>query len=147
MKADLVVKNGWVVTPQDTVQGGVAISDGKFVAIGTSDTLPDGNQVIDAVAPTRAGAEEPPHLRGVLAPRDPHLDRHAGLSTRTVRHDVHVAVRDHVQGAVVAPERGRAKRQRFDPVGHYNRPDVLQLTVRGDDATPSRRPSARSARS
>jgi nitrilase len=40
-----------------------------------------------------------------------------------------------------------AERQRFDPVGHYNRPDVLQLTVRGDDATPSTRPSARSARS
>jgi nitrilase len=40
-----------------------------------------------------------------------------------------------------------AERQRFDPVGHYNRPDVLQLTVRGDDATPSRRPSARSAHS
>jgi nitrilase len=40
-----------------------------------------------------------------------------------------------------------AERQRFDPVGHYNRSDVLQLTVRGDDATPSRRPSARSARS
>ena len=40
-----------------------------------------------------------------------------------------------------------AERQRFDPVGHYSRPDVLQLTVRGDDATPSRRPSSRSARS
>ncbi len=40
-----------------------------------------------------------------------------------------------------------AERQRFDPVGHYNRPDVLQLTVRGGDATPSRRPSGRSARS
>jgi nitrilase len=40
-----------------------------------------------------------------------------------------------------------AERQRFDPVGHYNRPDVLQLTVRGDDATPSTHPSARSARS
>jgi nitrilase len=40
-----------------------------------------------------------------------------------------------------------AERQRFDPVGHYNRPDVLQLTVRGDDATPSTRPSARSAHS
>jgi nitrilase len=40
-----------------------------------------------------------------------------------------------------------AERQRFDPVGHYNRPDVLQLTVRGDDATLSRRPSAQSAHS
>jgi nitrilase len=39
-----------------------------------------------------------------------------------------------------------AERQRFDPVGHYSRPDVLQLTVRGDDATPSRRPSGRSGR-
>src|SRR6266567_4236327 len=39
-----------------------------------------------------------------------------------------------------------AERQRFDPVGHYSRPDVLELTVRGDDATPSRRPSARSSR-
>lgn len=37
-----------------------------------------------------------------------------------------------------------AERQRFDPVGHYSRPELLELTVRGDDATTSRRPSARS---
>ena len=39
-----------------------------------------------------------------------------------------------------------AERQRFDPVGHYSRPDVLELNVRAPDATPSTRPSARSAR-
>jgi len=48
MKADLVIKNGWVVTPQDTLRGGVAISGEKFVAIGTDDSLPDGKEVIDA---------------------------------------------------------------------------------------------------
>jgi nitrilase len=48
--------------------------------------------------------------------------------------------------AELDPARLLAERQRFDPVGHYSRPDVLQLTVRADDGTPSRRPSGRSAR-
>src|SRR2546427_8462929 len=48
MKADLVVKGGWVVTPQETFKGGVAIADEKFVSIGTDDSLPDGKEVIDA---------------------------------------------------------------------------------------------------
>jgi dihydroorotase len=47
MKADLVVKNGHVVTPQQTFEGGVAISGGTIVAVGASDSLPDGTQVID----------------------------------------------------------------------------------------------------
>ena len=48
MQADLVIKNGWVVTPEETFQGGVAIAGEKFVAIGTNDSLPDGQEVIDA---------------------------------------------------------------------------------------------------
>jgi len=44
------------------------------------------------------------------------------------------------------PARLLAERQRFDPVGHYSRPDVLQLTVRADGATTSTRPSAQSSR-
>jgi dihydroorotase len=48
LKADLVVKNGWVVTPAHTFKGGVAISKEKFIAIGTDESLPDSNDVIDA---------------------------------------------------------------------------------------------------
>jgi nitrilase len=44
-----------------------------------------------------------------------------------------------------------AERQRFDPVGHYSRQDVLRLSVnpsaRAADVTPSTRPSSRSDRS
>src|SRR4029453_9331374 len=47
MKADLVIKNGWVVTPETTAQGGGALSDGKFVAIGRNESRPDGQEVID----------------------------------------------------------------------------------------------------
>lgn len=48
MNADLVIKNGWVVTPTDTFKGGVAVNNGQFVAIGTDDTLPQGKEEIDA---------------------------------------------------------------------------------------------------
>jgi dihydroorotase len=47
MAADLVIKNGWVVTPGETFKGGVAISNEKFVAIGTDDQLPQGKEEID----------------------------------------------------------------------------------------------------
>lgn len=48
MKADLVIRNGWVVTPDETFFGGVAIADGKFCAIGHDSVLPEGKETIDA---------------------------------------------------------------------------------------------------
>jgi nitrilase len=48
--------------------------------------------------------------------------------------------------AELDPGRLLAERQRFDPVGHYHRPDVLRFGVspsaRAGDVTPSTRPSA-----
>src|SRR6266404_7242149 len=48
--------------------------------------------------------------------------------------------------AELDPARLLAERQRFDPVGHYHRPDVLRLGIspaaRAGDVTPSTRPSA-----
>ncbi len=47
MKADLVVKNGLIVTPESTTPGGVAILDGKIVAVGANEALPDAKEVMD----------------------------------------------------------------------------------------------------
>ena len=48
MKADYVIKNGIVVTPQSTIIGGVAIKGKKIVAVGSDEMMPDANRVIDA---------------------------------------------------------------------------------------------------
>ena len=44
---DLVIKNSKVVTHDDIILGGVAIKDGKIVAIGFDDSLPESREVID----------------------------------------------------------------------------------------------------
>lgn len=45
---DTVVKNGRIVTPEGTIAGGVAIDDGKIVALSTDVGLPEADQTIDA---------------------------------------------------------------------------------------------------
>ena len=47
MKADLVVKNGSIVTPEATLQGGVAIAGGKIVAV-EANIAGDATDTIDA---------------------------------------------------------------------------------------------------
>jgi len=48
VKADLVVTNGRVVTPAAVIHGGFAVRDGRFVAVGDDDALPDADVRIDA---------------------------------------------------------------------------------------------------
>src|SRR6266542_951331 len=47
MAADLIIKNGWVVTPEATFKGGGAISGERIGAIGTDDSLPQGKEESD----------------------------------------------------------------------------------------------------
>lgn len=46
--ADLLIANARLVTPSGVVEGGAAVRDGKFVAIGAADMLPDAESRIDA---------------------------------------------------------------------------------------------------
>lgn len=48
MIADLVIKNARVVDFKDDFHGGVAVKDGRIVATGTDDALPEATRVIDA---------------------------------------------------------------------------------------------------
>ena len=45
--ADLVLKNGLIVTPGRVIEGGVAIADGKIVVVGRDASLPPAHRVID----------------------------------------------------------------------------------------------------
>src|SRR5206468_10266071 len=45
--ADLVFKNGLIVTPAGTIEGGVAILDGKIAAVGRDTFLPAADREID----------------------------------------------------------------------------------------------------
>src|SRR5262249_552237 len=48
MQADLVVKKGSILTPEATLQGGVAIAGGQRVGMGAEDAVPKGKRTIDA---------------------------------------------------------------------------------------------------
>ena len=45
--ADIVFKNGWIVTPSGVIEGGVAVVDGKIGAVGNDAFLPDAKRVVD----------------------------------------------------------------------------------------------------
>jgi dihydropyrimidinase len=69
--ADIVFKNGLIVTPAGTLEGGVAIADGKIAAVGQDAFLPAGSREIDL-----AGKYV---LPGVIDP-EVHLGSHRSLA-------------------------------------------------------------------
>jgi dihydroorotase-like cyclic amidohydrolase len=69
--ADLVFKNGLVVTPGGTIEGGVAILDGKIVAVGGDSFLPESKRQIDLAGKYL--------LPGVIDP-EVHLGGHRALA-------------------------------------------------------------------
>lgn len=69
--ADLILNNGLVVTPGGVIEGGVAIANGKIVAVGSDPFLPDAERQIDV-----AGKHV---LPGVIDP-EVHLGSHRPLA-------------------------------------------------------------------
>jgi dihydroorotase-like cyclic amidohydrolase len=47
-RADLIITNARLVTPTGVVEGGAAITDGKFTVVGSADALPDAESRVDA---------------------------------------------------------------------------------------------------
>jgi hypothetical protein len=62
---------------------------------------------------------------------DPAAHRQGGSHLRDRRELLHAWLGHprHIVYAEIDAGRARALRQRFDPVGHYSRPDVLRLVV------------------
>lgn len=71
MKADLVIRNARVVTHAGEFHGGVASLDGRIVAVGGDDALPDATRVIDAEGRALLPGVIDPHCHlGVNYPYD-----------------------------------------------------------------------------
>src|SRR5437899_12994359 len=73
-KPDLLIANARLVTPAGIVEGGAAVRDGKFVAIGTEDTLPDAETRFDALGRLVFPGLVDPHVHlGGAFPSEQHL--------------------------------------------------------------------------
>ena len=71
MKADLVIKSARVVTHAGEFHGGVAVADGRIVAVGADEALPAGAREIDAGGrPLLPGVIDPHCHLGVNYPYD-----------------------------------------------------------------------------
>jgi dihydroorotase (multifunctional complex type) len=71
VKVDLVVRNGRVVTHDGEFHGGVAVKDGRIIALGTDESLPDAERVVDVEGKVIMPGVIDPHCHlGVNYPYD-----------------------------------------------------------------------------
>lgn len=120
MTVDLVIRGGTLVTPDGEVRGAAAIDQGKIVAIGNDDTMPEAREVIDA-----SGLHVLPGL----------IDTHVHLRVpgNPEREDIHTGSASAVAGGVTTmlempisvpacstPDVLQARAEAFSPsLAHY----------------------------
>jgi len=92
-QADLRVVNARVVTPSETLLGGVAARDGKVVAVGAEMNLPDADRTIDAEGNYLIPGFIDPHVHWGLSRYE--YEYHEGLA-----HDFETETRGAVHGGV-----------------------------------------------
>ena len=91
--ADLRVVNARVVTPGETLIGGVAARDGTIVAVGSESSLPDADRTIDAAGNYLIPGFIDPHVHWGLSRYE--YEYHEGLA-----HDFETETRGAVHGGV-----------------------------------------------
>jgi dihydropyrimidinase/dihydroorotase len=91
--ADLRVVNARVVTPGETLIGGVAARDGTIVAVGSESSLPDADRTIDAAGNYLVPGFIDPHVHWGLSRYE--YEYHEGLA-----HDFETETRGAVHGGV-----------------------------------------------
>lgn len=92
-RTDLRVVNARVVTPNETLIGGVAVTDGTVVAVGTEQNLPDAERTIDAEGNYLVPGFIDPHVHWGLSRYE--YEYHEGLA-----HDFETETRGAVHGGV-----------------------------------------------
>lgn len=94
MKADLVIKNGYVATEHGMVTGGLAVKDGVIIQVGADLMLPEAEKVYDAKGNIIFPGAIEPHCHLELWV----VNKHKRFDLDTYREEVRSETRTAVQG-------------------------------------------------
>ena len=94
MKADLVIKNGYVATEHGLVTGGLAVKDGIIIQVGADMTLPEAEKEYDANGNIIFPGEIEPHCHFEIWV----VNKHKKFNLETYQEEVRSETRTAVQG-------------------------------------------------